>query len=95
MQTYVQAEMIPIHNGIAQVVVRVAALEAQDRGASSAGSLPSRVNPNDPGLKRLTFRGMDDKANPHDRIDAIERFTREHFPRVKLVVVENHYKSDF
>ena len=95
MQTYVQAELVPIHNGFSQVVARVAALEAQDRGSSSAGPMSSRMNPNDPGLKRLTFRGMDDKANPHDRIDAIERFMREHFPRVKLMVVENHYKSDF
>ena len=31
MQTYVQAELTPMHNGISQVVARVAALEAQDR----------------------------------------------------------------
>ena len=61
-------------------------------------SLPSptrlRVSPNDPGYKRLTFRGLDDQGNPWDRIDAIERFMKQHFPRVKLVIVENHYKSD-
>ena len=53
------------------------------------------MSPNDPGYKRLTFRGLDDRGNPWDRIDAIERFMKQHVPRVKLVIVENHYKSDF
>ena len=51
--------------------------------------------PNDPGYKRLTFRGLDNKVNPADHIDAIERFMKQHFPRVKLVTVENHYKNNF
>ena len=106
---FVKAETEPLHAGIErlgenlqqlakdaqQTRERLAAIEAQDRGASSSSAMSLRTSPHDPGFKRLTFRGLDDKANPYDRIDAIEKFMKQHFPRVKLVTVENHYKSDF
>ena len=67
----------------------------QFQNASLQSPTLLRASPNDPCYKRPTFRCFDDQGNPWDRIDEIERFMKQHFPRVKLVTFENHYKSDF
>ncbi len=107
--TFVKAETEPLHQSVARLgrdvehIARDAAethdrlvvLENRPNTASSSSSVPLRASPHDPGFKRISFRGMDEKADPYDRIDAIEQFIKKHFPRVQIQATENYYKSDF
>ena len=80
-----QADFTPLHDGVnrlscdvASVNNRVGRLESQfDSGSGSA-----RPEPHDPARRRVAFIGFGAQTSIDDRIVAMDKFMKMHFPNI-------------
>ena len=73
---------------VGQLPRRVQELEASRAGSRVPGF-------NDPAYRRISLLGFPEGASAEDRIEAVEEFFKEHFPRVRIHSIDNYYKGSF
>ena len=93
MQTYVQAELLPLHHGLGEVVRTVnEASAASSNQAARIAVLESQVGdarpePHDPNRRRIAFIGFQTNTSADSRLAAMENFMKQHFPTVRPMCV--------
>lgn len=78
---------------IQELTERIHALELSRNSSSVSASTSSKDYSSDPAFCRLAVLGIPDSIDQDARLDAIDRFFQQNFPKSRVVKIENFHKG--
>ena len=98
MRTYVQAELVPVHESFGQVSAQIGSIADRVKHIEKrvgSGGLPSPgPNPHDPALRQIAFVGFPKDLASVRRIEAMSGFLKAFFPEMPVKHVDVSLNKD-